>query len=122
MSDLVFRRAGQRDLAAIVALLADDSLGRSREDPRLPLDPGYAKAFASITADSNQYLAVADRAGEIVACLQITFIPGLSRRGLWRGQIEACASPQAPVAKGSASACCNGRSSYAGSAAAGSCN
>ena len=24
MSDLVFRRAGQRDLAAIVALLADD--------------------------------------------------------------------------------------------------
>ena len=32
MSDLVFRRAGQRDLAAIVALLADDSLGRSREE------------------------------------------------------------------------------------------
>ena len=89
MCDLVFRRAGQRDLAAIVALLADDSLGRSREDPRLPLDPGYAKAFSSIEADSNQYLAVADRAGAIVACLQITFIPGLSRRGLWRGQIES---------------------------------
>ena len=72
-----------------MALLADDSLGRSREDPRLPLDPGYVKAFSAIAADPNQYLAVADRAGEIVACLQLSFISGLSRCGLWRGQIES---------------------------------
>jgi ribosomal protein S18 acetylase RimI-like enzyme len=89
MSDLTIRRARQGDLAAIVALLADDSLGRGREDPSLPLDARYAAAFAAIEADPNQLLAVADRAGQIVACLQVTFIPGLSRRGLWRGQIES---------------------------------
>ena len=89
MSDVTFRRARQDDLAAIVALLADDSLGRSREDPSLPLDARYVAAFAAIEADPNQYLAVADRAGQIVACLQLTFIPGLSRRGLRRGQIES---------------------------------
>jgi ribosomal protein S18 acetylase RimI-like enzyme len=89
MSDLTFRRAEQGDLAAIVAMLADDALGRSREDPSLPLDPRYANAFSSIEADSNQFLAVADRDGEILGCLQLTFIPGLSRRGLWRGQIES---------------------------------
>jgi ribosomal protein S18 acetylase RimI-like enzyme len=89
MSDLTIRRANQADLAGIVALLADDALGRSREDPSLPLDRRYAEAFASIEADPNQLLAVADRAGQIAACLQLTFIPGLSRRGLWRGQIES---------------------------------
>jgi ribosomal protein S18 acetylase RimI-like enzyme len=89
MNDPTFRRARQGDLAAIVALLADDSLGRSREDPSLPLDPRYTDAFSSIDADSNQLLAVADRDGEILGCLQLTFIPGLSRLGLWRGQIES---------------------------------
>ena len=86
VSDLTIRRARQGDLAAIVALLADDSLGRGREDPSLPLDARYAAAFASIDADPNQLLAVADREGQIVACLQLAFIPGLSRRGLWRGR------------------------------------
>ena len=89
MSDLIFRRTNRSDLPAIVALLADDSLGRNREDPRLPLDPRYTDAFSAIEADPNQLLGVADREGQIVACLQLTFIPGLSRRGLWRGQIES---------------------------------
>ena len=93
MSDLAIRRARQADLAGIVALLADDALGSSREDPSLPLDPRYHEAFASIEADPNQRLAVAGRAGQIVACLQLTFIPGLSRRGLWRGQIEMTMVP-----------------------------
>jgi GNAT superfamily N-acetyltransferase len=89
MSDLTVRRAAEGDLPAIVALLADDVLGRTREAPGLPLDPRYAAAFAAIDADPNQYLAVAEEGGAIVGCLQLTFIPGLSRRGLWRGQIES---------------------------------
>ena len=48
----------------------------------------YERAFAVIDADPNQLLAVAERDGEIVATMQLTFIPGLSWRGGWRLQLE----------------------------------
>ncbi|HEX2538790.1 MAG TPA: GNAT family N-acetyltransferase [Pseudolabrys sp.] len=89
MNDLIFRRANAADLEDIVALLADDELGRRREDPDPPLNPRYIDAFAAIDADRNQFLAVVEEGGEIVGCLQLSFIPGLSRLGLWRGQIES---------------------------------
>ncbi len=69
-------------------MLADDALGAAREDARLPLTRGYADAFAAIAADPNQLLVVAEADGEVVGTLQITFIPGLSYQGAWRGQIE----------------------------------
>lgn len=84
-----FRRARREDVAAIVAMLADDELGRQREDLSDPPAPAYVEAFAAIDADPNQLLAVAEVGGDIAGCLQITFIPGLSRRGMWRGQIES---------------------------------
>lgn len=89
MTGPTLRRATAADLEAIVALLADDVLGRARENPGSPLDPCYAEAFAAIERDPNQLLAVAEEGGAIVGCLQLSFIPGLSRRGLWRGQIES---------------------------------
>ncbi len=82
----MMRRARAADLDAIVALLADDMLGAGREKPG---DPAYAAAFAAIEADPNQYLAVAEEEGCVVGCLQLSFIPGLSRLGMWRGQIES---------------------------------
>jgi ribosomal protein S18 acetylase RimI-like enzyme len=88
-ADATFRRATEADLPAIVAMLADDPLGAAREDPRLPLDGGYSRAFAAIAADANQFLAVAELHGAVVGTLQLTFIPGLSYKGGWRGQIEA---------------------------------
>jgi GNAT superfamily N-acetyltransferase len=84
-----FRRARADDVPAIVALLADDPLGATREAPGEPLAPGYARAFAAIHADPNQLLAVADDGGRVIGTLQITFIAGLSRQGALRGQIEA---------------------------------
>jgi GNAT superfamily N-acetyltransferase len=86
---VIFRRAGANDVAAIVRLIAEDQLGATREDPAEPLAASYLSAFRAIEADPNQLLAVADRDGDVVGCLQITFIPGLSRRGMWRGQIES---------------------------------
>jgi GNAT superfamily N-acetyltransferase len=83
------RRASPEDLPAIVALLADDTLGATREDPSLPLHSRYTAAFAAIDKDVNQLLIVAEDQGMIVGCLQLTLIPGLSRTGMWRGQIEA---------------------------------
>jgi len=85
-----FRAARDSDLPAIIELLVDDALGARREIASIPPDPRYAAAFAAIAADPNQLLAVAiDEADRVVGCLQLTFIPGLSRSGIWRGQIES---------------------------------
>ncbi|MFD1744527.1 GNAT family N-acetyltransferase [Rhizobium helianthi] len=87
---IVFRRAEESDLPSIIAMLADDALGRTREVVSDPVDRRYVEAFEDISDDKNQYLAVAaTQRGEVVGCLQISFLPGLSRLGLWRGQIES---------------------------------
>ncbi|MFO1055874.1 MAG: GNAT family N-acetyltransferase [Dongiaceae bacterium] len=85
----VFRAAAEADLPALVAMLADDALGATREDPRLPLDQRYLDAFRLIAADPRQLLLVAESEGAVVGCLQLTFLPGLAMKGAWRGQIEA---------------------------------
>lgn len=82
----VIRPARRDDVPAIVAMLADDPLGARRERPG---DPAYLAAFDALAGDPRQLLVVADRDGEAVGTLQLTFIPGLSRRGATRAQIEA---------------------------------
>jgi ribosomal protein S18 acetylase RimI-like enzyme len=85
MPEMTCRRAAAGDLPAIVALLADDALGSGREDPSLPPNRDYLAAFAAIERDPNQLMAVVEQDGAVVGCLQLSFIPGLSRRG----QIES---------------------------------
>jgi GNAT superfamily N-acetyltransferase len=84
------RRATAGDVAAIVALLADDELGAGREDvPAAELAP-YRSAFAAVDADPGQLLLVVTAGdGSVAATMQLTFIPGLSRRGARRTQVEA---------------------------------
>jgi len=89
MATVRFRRASISDLPGMVALLADDDLGRRREQLGPPPHPNYEIAFNAIARDSNQLLAVAEQDGELAGCLQLSFIPGLSHVGLWRGQIES---------------------------------
>ncbi|KAF5880980.1 GNAT family N-acetyltransferase [Rhizobium sp. PEPV16] len=85
-----FRLARLSDLAAIVRLLGDDDLGGAREIVSDPVDARYLSAFAAIEVDANQLLAVAtDAADQVVGSLQLSFLPGLSRTGMWRGQIES---------------------------------
>ncbi|MFB7860845.1 GNAT family N-acetyltransferase [Streptomyces sp. NPDC056069] len=86
MSDLEIRPAEQGDLPAIVAMLADDPLGAQRESPD-DLAP-YLAAFQRLAGDPNQHVVVAVRAGTVVGTLQLTVIPGLSRRGTTRSIIE----------------------------------
>ncbi|MEU8757800.1 GNAT family N-acetyltransferase [Streptomyces sp. NPDC048659] len=86
MSDLEMRPAREEDLPAIVAMLADDPLGAQRESPD-DLAP-YTAAFARLDRDPNQHVVVAVRAGRVVGTLQLTVIPGLSRRGTTRSIIE----------------------------------
>jgi GNAT superfamily N-acetyltransferase len=89
MDNIAFRRATEADVAAIVAMLADDPLGAAREDVSTPLANAYLAAFRAIDADPNQYLAVMTDGDAVIGTLQLTFIPGLSRKGALRGQIEA---------------------------------
>lgn len=89
MKELIIREATAADLPALIAILVDDDLGRLREDNSLPLDPGYLAAFDAIAADPNQYLFAAEQADELIGTFQLSFLPGLSHRGSWRGQIEA---------------------------------
>lgn len=89
MSAISIRRAIEADVAAIVAMLADDALGRAREDASLPLAQPYLDAFAAIDGDQNQLLAVMTDGDDVIGTLQTTFLAGLSQRGAWRGQIEA---------------------------------
>ncbi|WP_417452906.1 GNAT family N-acetyltransferase [Kiloniella sp.] len=89
MTNITFRQAQEDDLPVIISMLADDDLGSTREDASLPVNQKYRAAFEAIDKDQNQYLAVVEQANEIIGCLQLTFIPGLSRLGMWRGQIES---------------------------------
>ncbi|MGW7431247.1 GNAT family N-acetyltransferase [Streptomyces sp. NPDC054861] len=87
MSDLEIRPATAEDIPAIVAMLADDALGAQRESPD-DLTP-YTAAFQRLAQDPNQHLVVAARGGRTVGTLQLTVIPGLSRKGTIRSIIEA---------------------------------
>jgi GNAT superfamily N-acetyltransferase len=88
MSGVEIRRAVSADIPAIVDMLADDELGAARESPD-DLAP-YQAAFAVLERDPNQFLMVAAVSGDVVVgTFQLTFIPGLSRRGATRAVIEA---------------------------------
>ncbi|WP_330282862.1 GNAT family N-acetyltransferase [Streptomyces sp. NBC_00588] len=86
MGDLEIRPATADDLPAIVAMLADDPLGAQRESPD-DLTP-YLTAWERLVSDPNQHVVVAVREGRVVGTLQLTVIPGLSRRGATRSIIE----------------------------------
>ena len=86
---MIVRDARREDVPAIVAMLADDTLGQSRERFEDPLPQPYWDAFAAIDGDENNRLLVAEIDGTVAACLQLTFIPGLSRLGAERAQIES---------------------------------
>lgn len=88
LSKLSTRRALKSDLPRLLELIADDDLGKNREGVGSD-DPCYADAFDRIDQDNNQFLMVGVMDDKIVAMLQLTFIPGLSRKGATRAMIES---------------------------------
>jgi ribosomal protein S18 acetylase RimI-like enzyme len=82
---MIIREAVEADMDAIARLLADDGLGRGREAPG---DPIYARAFAAMSSQPGNVYLLAEIAGEVAGCLQLTVIHGLSRQGASRAQIE----------------------------------
>ena len=77
------------DVTGIRALLADDELGRQREDLTPEGLVKYQRAFAEIERDPNNELFVAELDGQVVGTFQLTWIPYLSRGGNTRAHIEA---------------------------------
>ncbi|MFF7239451.1 GNAT family N-acetyltransferase [Streptomyces collinus] len=86
MGDLEIRRATAADVPVIVGMLADDPLGAQRESPD-DMTP-YLAALERLDADPNQHVVVAVREGRVVGTLQLTVVPGLSRKGATRSIIE----------------------------------
>ncbi len=82
----ILRPARRNDLATIVALLHDDTIGHSREADAD--NPAYAKAFEAITANPDTHLYVLELDGTVIGCGQLTVIPGLTRIGMTRALIE----------------------------------
>ncbi len=89
MNEPTPRHAVKSDLAAIVAMLGNDTLGQTREVMGDVVDARYLDAFEAIDSDPNQMLMVVEVDRQIAGCLQLSLIPGLSRTGMWRGQIES---------------------------------
>ncbi len=89
VTKITFRKAVLNDLPQIVAMLADDELGKSREIVSDPICDDYVQAFRNIDGDPNQLLAVVtDDQSDLLGTLQVTFLHHLSRRGSLRAQIE----------------------------------
>jgi GNAT superfamily N-acetyltransferase len=88
MTEAIFRPARRADVPAIVALLADDPIGAGRETVTEEVDAAYWRAFDAIDADPRNTLVVADLDGTVVATMQLTFVPSLTRRGGERAEIE----------------------------------
>jgi ribosomal protein S18 acetylase RimI-like enzyme len=88
MNEPLFRTATAADLPAIVRLLADDELGRTRERVADPLPQPYLDAFARSEAQEGNRHIVGEVGGEVIACLQLLILPGLARFGALRAQLE----------------------------------
>lgn len=87
---LTYRKAIKADLAAIIAMIADDELGKTRENYQIPLPQEYHFAFEKINGDEMQELIVVlDSIGEVIGTFQLTFIQYLTYKGGIRAQLEA---------------------------------
>jgi ribosomal protein S18 acetylase RimI-like enzyme len=85
---VVIRSARRDDLPRIVELLADDRLGATREDVCDTAADFYIAAFDAIVAQAGNCVIIAEVDKVVVGSLQLTLVPGLSRRGATRAFIE----------------------------------
>lgn len=85
----IFRDARLDDVASVVRMYADDELGSGREVVSDPPGDEYVRAFLRIDGDPGQRLIVVEDDGDLIATLQLSFVPHLVLRGGERAQIEA---------------------------------
>lgn len=89
-SRYTLRKATGADIEAIVSLLVEDTRRAAIESAGPESRDAYQQGFLRVDADATQLLVVAtDDSDAVVATMQLSFIPGLSRAGSTRLQIEA---------------------------------
>ena len=85
---LTYRHATPADLSFIVALVVEDNVVATEDDRADAMHPDYVDALAAIDRDPNQEMFIVESGGRPIGCFQLSYIPGLMRRGMTRGQIE----------------------------------
>jgi GNAT superfamily N-acetyltransferase len=85
---LTYRNAKPADLPFIIGLIVEDSVVSTNDDAADAMHADYVDALAAIDADPNQEMIMVEQNGAPIGCFQITYLPGLMRRGMWRGMIE----------------------------------
>lgn len=89
MHEIVYRDATPSDIATIIHLMDQGAPDPSNLPQTDATDPRYLEAFMAIQQDPNHSLVVAEKNGEVIGTLQISYLPGLSRFGTWRGVLES---------------------------------
>ena len=85
---LTVREAAREDIPAILDMLVDDDLGKTREDASEAGRGIYDAAFDRIAASDNVSLKIAELGGEPVGTFLLIVIPGLALKGMLRVEIE----------------------------------
>jgi len=89
MSDPIIRTAQRADIEAIIELALQGQIIDSSDNAVDWADEDYQSAFSAIESSPNEELYVLEQNGRVAGTFQITLLPGLMRRGMMRGQIEA---------------------------------
>ena len=85
---LTYRHATPEDLPFIVGLIVEDAVVATNDSVADANHADYAAALRAIDTDPNQEMFVVEDAGKPIGCFQLSYLPGLMRRGMWRGMIE----------------------------------
>jgi GNAT superfamily N-acetyltransferase len=83
-----FIKAKENHLEKIIDLLADDTIGKIRENNSRPILPSYIKTFNSILDDENVDLIVGVLNDDVIAVAQQNYLSYLTYQGGRRAQIE----------------------------------
>jgi GNAT superfamily N-acetyltransferase len=79
--EVLVRPAERSDIAAIVALFADDAVGGHGDTTDESARPRYEASFGRIAASPNDMLYVAEWKGEVVGTFQTTLVTTMSGQG-----------------------------------------
>lgn len=85
---LTYRDATDADLPFIVGLIVEDTVVETDDSVADAMHADYRNALAAMTNDPHHRMIVAELDGVAVGCVQLTFLPGLMRRGMWRALVE----------------------------------
>ena len=85
---LTYRNAKPQDLPFIIGLIVEDAVVATDDSVADAMHAEYTQALAAIDASPNEEMFVVEDGGKPIGCFQLTYLPGLMRRGMWRGMIE----------------------------------